>query len=82
MYELFYSDSAKKQLHKLPKEVRDRILRSLERIRIRPEAYIEKLVGIPGYKFRVGDYRVIMDIENDRLLILVIKIEHRKNVYG
>ncbi len=82
MYELFYSDLAKKQLHKLPKEVRDRILRSLERIRIRPEAYIEKLVGIPGYKFRVGDYRVIMDIENDRLLILVIKIGHRKNVYG
>ena len=82
MYGLFYSDLAKKQLYKLPKEVHDRILRSLERIRIRPEAYIEKLVGIPGYKFRVGDYRVIMDIENDRLLILVIKIGHRKNVYG
>ena len=77
-----YSDLAKKQLHKLPTELRQRILSSLERIRIRPESYIEKLVGIPGYKFRVGNYRVILDLENDRLLILVIKIGHRKNVYG
>ncbi|MEK6868352.1 MAG: type II toxin-antitoxin system RelE/ParE family toxin [Nanoarchaeota archaeon] len=49
---------------------------------MRPESYVEKLVGIPGYKFRVGDYRVILDLENDRLLILVIKVGHRKNVYG
>ncbi len=54
---------------------------ALERIRIRPEAYITKLVGDPGYKLRVGDYRVIMDIDKGKLLILVIKIGHRRNIY-
>ncbi|MBI5072230.1 type II toxin-antitoxin system RelE/ParE family toxin [Candidatus Woesearchaeota archaeon] len=82
MYAVEFTETAEKQFKKLPNMLQERIIKSLERIRIRPEAYIEKLVGIPGYKFRVGDYRIILDIENDRLLILVIKIGHRKNVYG
>ena len=82
MYSIEFTPVAEKQFNKFPKTLQQRVINALERIRIRPEAYIEKLVGIPGYKFRVGDYRVIMDLENDRLLILVIKIGHRKNVYG
>lgn len=81
MYAVEFTETAEKQFKKLPNTIQERIIKSLERIRIRPEAYIEKLVGIPGYKFRVGDYRVILDLENDRLLILVIKVGHRKNVY-
>lgn len=81
MYNLLFSDKALKQLGKLEKSMQKRILNALERIKIRPEAYITKLVGDVGYKFRVGDYRVIMDIDKGRLLILVIKVGHRKNVY-
>ncbi|MEA3295420.1 MAG: type II toxin-antitoxin system RelE/ParE family toxin [Euryarchaeota archaeon] len=44
-------------------------------------AYVTKLTGDPGYKIRVGDYRVIMDIDNKKLHILVLKIGHRMNVY-
>lgn len=61
--------------------MQERVISTLERIRLRPEAYIEKLVDIPGYKLRVGDYRVIMDIQREDLLILVIKVGHRKNIY-
>lgn len=82
MYAVEFTETAEKQFKKLPKVIQERIVGSLERIRIRPESYVEKLVGIPGYKFRIGDYRVIMDIEQAKLLILVIKIGHRKNVYG
>lgn len=53
----------------------------MERIRIRPETYVTKLVGDPGYKLRVGDYIVMMDIDKDNLLILVIKVGHRRNIY-
>lgn len=81
MYNILFSDKAKKQLEKLNKSIQSRIINSLERIRIRPEAYITKMVGDPGYKFRVGDYRIILDIEKDKLLVLVIKIGHRKNIY-
>ena len=66
---------------KLEKIVQKRIISTLERIRIRPEAYIEKLVDEIGYKIRVGDYRILMDIQRQELIILVIKVGHRKNVY-
>ncbi len=81
MYEIIFSNKAKKQLFKLEKNSQERIIAALERIRIRPESYIEKLVGDPGYKLRVGDYRVIMDIINDNLLILIIKVSHRRDIY-
>ncbi len=81
MYEIIFSQKAKKQLFRLEKNIQKRIITALERIRIRPEAYITKLVGDPGYKLRVGDYRLIMDIDNNDLLILIIKVGHRKNIY-
>lgn len=82
MYELLYSQTALKQLEKLEKNVQQRILRALERLRIRPESYnIKKLTGMLGYRFRVGDYRVIFDIEKDKLQILILQVGHRKNIY-
>ncbi|CAG0997399.1 hypothetical protein METP3_03057 [Methanosarcinales archaeon] len=80
-YEIIFSDKAFRQLKKLEKNIQERIIAVLERIRIRPEAYVTKLVEDPGYKLRVGDYRVIMDIENNKLKILVLKVGHRKNIY-
>jgi mRNA interferase RelE/StbE len=80
-YALVFSDHALKQLKKMEREDQERIIAVLERIRIRPEIYVTKLVGDPGYKLRVGDFRVIMDIDGQRLLILVLKVGHRKNVY-
>jgi mRNA interferase RelE/StbE len=81
MYGIVFSDSAVKQLRKLDKDVQQRIISALERIRIKPESYVKKLVGEPGFRLRVGDYRVIIDIDHGDLLILVIKIGHRKDIY-
>jgi len=82
MYEILISDAALKQLEKLEKEIQKRIVSALERIRIRPESYVERLIGNPAYKLRVGDYRIIMDVSKEKLLILVIKIGHRSRVYN
>ena len=81
MYAILFSLSAKKQLQKLDKKTQKHIISVLERIRIRPERFLKKLVGDPGYRLRIGDYRVIMDIDKGNLLILVIKIGHRKSIY-
>lgn len=82
MYTLIYSETAAKQLKKLPKYIQERIIIALERLRIRPESCdIKKLVGMPGYRFRVGDYRVIFDLEKDKLLIFVLELGHRRNIY-
>ena len=82
LYEIIFSLKAKKQFLKLEKTVQERIISLLERIRIRPEIFVTKIVGDPGYKLRVGDYRIIMDIDKNNLLILIIKVGHRKNIYN
>lgn len=81
MYEIIFSEKSKNQFFKLQKEIQKRIINSLERIRLRPEAYVTKLVGETAYRLRIGDYRVIMDIDKGKLIILIIKVGHRKNIY-
>lgn len=81
MYAVLFSDLAKKQFSKLPKEIQERVTSALKRMRIRPEMYVTKLVGDPAFKFRVGDYRLIMEIQKEKMLIWVIKLGHRKNIY-
>ena len=81
-YEIIFSDRAQKQLRKLERPIQERVIAALERIRIRPERYVTKLVGDPAYRLRVGDYRVIMDIDKKRILILVLEVGHRKKIYS
>jgi mRNA interferase RelE/StbE len=80
-YEVLFSDLALNQLRKLDLEIRQRIIAAIERIRIRPEGYVRKLVGDDGYRLRVGNYRVILDLDKEMLIILELRIGHRKNVY-
>lgn len=80
-YELIYSDEARKQLKKLNKILQERILSTLERIRFRPHSYVKRLVGSLYFSLRVGGYRVILDIKENKLIIFVIEVGHRKNIY-
>ena len=81
MYEIEFTDTAKRQFTKLERSVQERISAVLDRIKIRPEAYLERLVGVNSYKLRVGGHRLIIDLDNKKLIILVLKVAHRKNVY-
>ncbi|HJH31216.1 MAG TPA: type II toxin-antitoxin system RelE/ParE family toxin [Methanosarcinaceae archaeon] len=80
-YDIIFPDAALKQLKKLEKSDQERIISTLERIRIRPQSYVTKLIGDTGYRLRVGDHRIILDIYEGILVVLVLKIGHRKNIY-
>lgn len=82
MYNVILSDLASKQLKKLDKNLRIRIITVLKRCRIRPYDYVKRLVGEPYFSLRVGNYRIIMDISETNLRIFVIKMGHRKNIYN
>ncbi|MAG08641.1 cytotoxic translational repressor of toxin-antitoxin stability system [Candidatus Woesearchaeota archaeon] len=81
MYSIIFSDLSLKQLKKLSKELRLRIISTIKRCRIRPYAHVKKIVESPYFRLRVGDYRVIMDICDNKLRIFVIEMGHRKNIY-
>ena len=81
MYSILFNPLAEKQLKKLDNNLQRRILDVLNRIRIRPHHFVKRLVGSTYFRLRVGDYRIILDIQNDKLVIVVIELGHRKNIY-
>ncbi len=81
MYKITFSPIAKKQYLKLEKSVQLRISNALRRIMFNPETHVKKLVSFEGYRLRIGKYRLILDIKKSELLILVIKIGKRDNIY-
>jgi len=80
-YDLTFSDFADKQLSKLPIDIQKRIVSTLKRCRIRPYSHVKKLVGSKYFRLRVGNYRAIIDIIDDQLIIHVIEVGHRRNIY-
>lgn len=81
MYSVQFSKYADKQLDKLPTEIQQRIVKALDRIKIRPFHFVKRKEGTPYYILRVGYYRVILDIRANELIIIVIELGHRKKIY-
>jgi len=81
MWDLIYSPDARAWLKSSQLLISQRIVRKLEDTRENPHHFFEKLVGLPYYKLRVGDYRVIADLQGKIQIIAVLRIEHRKKVY-
>lgn len=80
-YTLTYSQRALRDLKALPHHDRERILLALEGITAEPLTSIRKLEGTPLFSFRVGDYRILLDVRRQALVILGIGIGHRRTIY-
>ena len=81
MYQVEFSKQAESQFSKLPSDLKDRIFNVLGRVRLRPHHFAKRLVGCSYFSLRVGDYRLILDIQQDKLIIFVLELGHRKNIY-
>ena len=82
-YKIQWKRSAKKEFRKLNKQVILRILQAVEKLAEDPYAVgSKKLVGSDSiYRIRVGDYRIIYNIESSILTIEIIKVGHRREIY-
>jgi len=84
MYRISYSPAAKRDLKRLPADVQDRVRDALDEIVDDPYEHVKKLKtssNAPIFACRVGKYRVIMSIHDFELIILVLEVADRKNVY-
>jgi len=83
VYKVELRPSARKELLKLPRQDQIRLVRSMDALAIDPRPRgVKKLTGIEDlYRIRVGDYRIVYQIQDDRLIVLVVRIRHRKDVY-
>ncbi|MEH2177316.1 type II toxin-antitoxin system RelE family toxin [Nostoc sp.] len=82
-YEVKFSRGAKKQFRKLPIDVQQRIQTKINDLAIEPRPNgVKKLQADDNsYRIRVGDYRVVYEIDDDVLIVTVIKIGHRSEIY-
>ena len=80
-YEVIFDEEAINFLSKLDEYLKNRIYNKIISTKENPFRFFERLVGRPDYKLRVGDYRVIADINKSNNKIEVTFIGHRKDVY-
>ena len=80
-YELIFDRKALEFLENSPKELRERIFNRITEAKENPFHFFERLEGREDYRLRVGDYRVIADINRSMGRIEVTLIDHRKNIY-
>jgi len=80
-YNLIYTRRAERDIRKLEPNTKERIGKTLLRYAEDPLRFAEKLSDpiLGEYRFRIGDYRIIFDIEADE--IVVLRVGHRREIY-
>ena len=84
MYELKYRRQARNYLARLPFNIKSRIVNKLHKLKANPDdpsLDVDKLKGGSGYRLRVGQYRIIYTRHECELIIEVVKIRSRGDIY-
>ena len=82
-YKIEVSSTAEKALKKIPKKDLIKIVEAIQILAINPfPEGCRKLAGEEGtYRIRQGNYRIIYEIEGKKLIVLILKVGHRKDIY-
>lgn len=81
-YEIFIEKRAQQALSRIAKPDQDRIAAAIRRLADEPRPDgVKKLSGREAWRIRVGDYRILYEIDDEQLVILIIDIGHRREVY-
>ena len=81
-YRLRLKKSAEKEIENLPRKDCARVVGAIQNLLDDPYGQnTQKLSGQEKYRIRVGNYRVLYEIINDELVVMVVKVGHRKDVY-
>jgi len=81
-FEVIFKQSVAKDLRQIPKKDIARILKGIDALRAEPRPPgVEKLSGQEKYRIRQGVYRILYEIRNLELIVMVVKVGHRRDVY-
>jgi mRNA interferase RelE/StbE len=81
-YRIDFLPRARHELAKLPRIVGERIACAIDDLEYDPRPHgCKKLINRDAWRIRIGDYRVIYQIHDNRLLVLVVRIGHRRDIY-
>ncbi len=81
-YSIRLSQTVIKKLQKLPPQIEEKLIDTIQLLEFNPRPVgCKKLKGRDGYRIRVGDYRIIYKIEDHILVVLIVDLGHRKDIY-
>ncbi len=80
-YQIHYSPHAERDLKKLPKDTQIRIVTALDSLMNNPEKHLKRLADLPLFSFRVGEFRIILNIDDEYSIIKILKIGKRNKIY-
>lgn len=82
-HRVLYTEEAARRIDKLDKTVKDRVGKAISRLSESPELG-KRLTGLLSdrWSYRVGDWRILYKIRRKELVILVLTVGHRRDVYG
>ena len=84
MYRLIYRRQARNYLARLPLKIKSNIIGKLHELQKDPDGQkidVDKLKGEAGYRLRIGPYRIIYTRDSDQLIIEVVKVRTRGDIY-
>lgn len=85
VYKIEFTKSAAKEFEALPKPAREKALDALRFLSANPFSDLLKVKKLKGadalFRIRIGDYRIVYEVRASVLVVLVIKVGHRKDVY-
>jgi mRNA interferase RelE/StbE len=83
-YEVKWRDEARQAFLRLDKAIQTRVQRVVDRLAENPRpGQATQLVGDPGtWRVRSGDWRILYEINDDRLVVLILDLDHRSKAYG
>lgn len=81
-YSVRIKDSAAKEMGRLPRDVRERLIGAIDGLGDEPLAGSVLKGALRGLRrLRVGDYRIVYELLDDELLVLVVRVAHRREAY-
>ena len=80
-YTVIISDDAQRELRRLDRSVSRRIVAAIEDLADDPLRKLKRLVNSPLYRLRVGDWRVIVEVDEREVRVIAIKVAHRRSIY-
>lgn len=82
-YSVKLAPTAERQLHKFDPQVRRRVQAAIDLLAAnpRPPKAIQLIGGAGEWRVRTGDYRIIYEIQDDELIVLVLRVGHRREIY-
>ena len=83
MHSIRYTSDGLKTLRRMPRNTADLIRRKIQEVAVDPATSrnVKKLKGRDGYRLRVGDWRIVYDLDNGVLVLIVIEIGPRGSIY-